>query len=199
MRQNAMFSLADKVGMIRVVEALRGTGDWDFYGSRGTADEIRTKAGVDATDIATLVGEPFPDNLVVTLSQLHFGLLCDRNNSLHMEALHTAGLPYIDLLWVSPYDLEGTIDRGGDEVTVRKATDMGGPALLRSAAKGRRLVASTIHDMWTIIEWLNGDRKDEEQFRRWLAMRAEERVRDYCARDAQFLRGLNGDYEPFQT
>lgn len=187
---NALFSLWFKDGLIDVARDLSALdAGCHFYGSRGTAGQIGEN-GFPAKDVADIVGEPFPDNLVVTLSKIHFGILCDRSNKVHMDALEAAKLPYIDVVWVSLYPLKETIEAGGDEAAVRKANDMGGVALLRSGAKGRRLVASSLADMRTILKWFRAGKPKEEGFRDWLAWRADALCAAYCKLSADYNSAL---------
>ncbi len=193
---NALFSLWYKTGLAQVVPALTAIDpDWQFYASSGTAAQI-SAAGFNATDLATKVGAPSPDHLVVTLSAIHFGILCNRQNVDHMDYLQLSGLPYIDLVWVSLYDTKKVIKDGGDEAAVIKATDMGGVALLRSGAKGRRLVAGSPPHIRRIIQHLRDGSPDDVRFRRWLAGEAEAIAASYCRQSKAHIRTLNAGYQP---
>jgi AICAR transformylase/IMP cyclohydrolase PurH len=112
-----------------------------------------------------------------------------------MAWLTKHNLPYIDLVWAQLYDLRGAIDKGQDEKAVRAATDMGGVALLRSGAKGRRLVSPSLRVTQLILEWFKAGRPNEAGFRTWLAWIAEDHCHRYCQLSAQYLLasiGLNG-------
>ena len=181
-----LFSLGDKAGLVQVAQALSALDpDWQFYGSKGTATQLKL-AGAPAQDVAGLVGDPSPDHLVVTLSKIHFGILCDATREDHMSWLREQQLPYIDLVWVTLYDIQSAIATH-NENAVRAATDMGGVALLRSAAKGRRLVASNLLTMGRIVQWLREGQPEPEQFRRWLAMKAEQAVKAHVEASSEFL------------
>lgn len=185
---NLLASLGNKDGLTDTATSLLALDPgWKFFGSKGTAAHLEV-SGIKATDIGTLVGDPSPGHLVVTLSQLHFGILCDRGNPEHMTWLDKHGLPYTDFVWVGLYDLEGALrNNSEDENAVKAATDMGGAALLRSGAKGRRLVSSSLAITKIIIEWFRAGRPNEEGFRTWLAWLAEERVARYTQASANYL------------
>jgi len=187
---NALFSLGNKEGLIEVAAALKELDPtWQFFGSKGTAEKL-DQAHFDAIDIATLVGDPSPDHLVVTLSAIHFGILADPERPDHMAWLAEHKLPYIDMVWVSLYDLEGAIVAQKSEAEVRAATDMGGIALLRSGAKGRRLVSSNLRNTRRILEWLRQGQPYEVGFRTWLAWQAEKRAAEYCQASEMYLKSL---------
>lgn len=183
---NALFSLADRKGMEEIAQRLSALGGWSFYGSKGTAGALN-KNGIAATDISTMVGDPSPDHLVVTLSAIHFGILADKGNPAHMAWLAEKGLPYIDFVWIAPYNLMTAVRKNEPEAMVQKATDMGGLALLRSGAKGRRLVSPSLEITEHILRWLETGRPNEAGFRTWLAWIAEEYCSKYCLLSAEYL------------
>lgn len=88
---------------------------------------------------------------------------------------------------VDLYPLEKTIKAGGTEEEVIKNTDLGGVALLRSAAKGRRIVISCPEDREKVLKWLKEGEPKSAYFRRWLAGKAELTVSDYCRASGLYI------------
>jgi len=103
------------------------------------------------------------------------------------EELKRLGLSRIDLLYVDLYPLEKAIkDTKNTRVEVTAHTDVGGIALLHSAAKGRRIVVSHPKDRETVISWLREGKPNEEEFVTELVARAEAVVADYVLRSARY-------------
>jgi phosphoribosylaminoimidazolecarboxamide formyltransferase/IMP cyclohydrolase len=113
--------------------------------SGGTTGYL-VKAGIQIQDVAKFVGgEAILGHKVVTLSrEISAGLLCDRDDPDEMAQMRQLGIPAIGLVFVDLYPLKDVVD---DPETTResviKMTDIGGPTLLRAAAKGRRIVVSS--------------------------------------------------------
>lgn len=186
---NALLSVFDKEGIVDFAEGLHGLG-WNIYASGGTADQIG-RAGVPVTDVAELVGgEAILGHRVVTLSrEVHAGLLADTSDENHLEELEKFGIPLLDLVCVDMYPLSSAIKSGSNEAEVTDKTDIGGPTMLRSAAKARRIVLSQRQQRQPVIEWLREGRPDEENVRRTLAATAEQEVANYVAQSAGYLAG----------
>src|SRR3989344_2240264 len=107
-----------------------------LLGSMGTAKYLNDNK-IPCRDVAEIVGPPMLGHRVVTLSrELHAGLLSTEADAAELEKL---GVPRIDLVYVTLYPLEKTIaDPKATPDDVLEKTDIGGPTLLRAAAKGRR-------------------------------------------------------------
>ena len=140
--KRALISVSDKTGLedlaIRLVRAgvqLLSTG--------GTAKFLRDR-GLSVTDVSDVTGFPeMMDGRVKTLHpMIHGALLGLRNNADHVAAMETHGITPIDLLVVNLYPFEATIAQEGVELeTAVENIDIGGPAMIRSAAKNWRDVA----------------------------------------------------------
>jgi phosphoribosylaminoimidazolecarboxamide formyltransferase/IMP cyclohydrolase len=184
----ALLSVYDKTG---IEDFARGLKELDFviYASGGTAKAL-IDAGIEVLDVSELVGgKAILGHRVVTLSrEISAGLLADKNSPGDLDEMESLGLPIIDLVCVDMYPLEDAIRQKGankDEVVLK--TDIGGPTMLRSAAKGRRIVLSHVSQRQTVLGWLKNDRPGEEQFLDNLAARAEYEVARYVFNSAKYL------------
>lgn len=158
---------------------------WTLLGSAGTAKYLNENK-VPCRDVAEIVGAPILGHRVVTLSrELHAGLLATDADQAELDKL---GVPRIDLVYVTLYPLEQTIASGASQAEVIEKTDIGGPTLLRAAAKGGRLALSSPSQIDELEAWLKWSMPEEE--REKLAMRfaaaAERRVADYVDTSAKY-------------
>lgn len=160
---------------------------WDILGSAGTTKFLAEK-GIEATDVATIVGPPILGHRVVTLSrEIHAGLLAKPEDEPELQQL---GIRRIDLVYVGLYPLEEEIAKpGATEESILEKTDIGGPALLRSAAKGRRIVLSNPAQFKPALEYIDKNREDKKYLAH-LAAEAESVVAAYAGLSADFNRRL---------
>lgn len=187
---NALISVYDKTGIAEFAGGLSKLG-WQLYASGGTAKALEA-AGLSVKDVSDLVGgTAILGHRVVTLSrEISAGLLADKDNADDMAEMKKLGLPIIDLVCVDMYPLEQTITQTPDDrLAVREQTDIGGPTMLRSGAKGRRIVLSHPSQRQTVLEWLQADKPDEAAFLDSLAARAEYEVARYMMVSAGYLNG----------
>lgn len=132
----ALVSVSDKRGVVEFVTELKRLG-WDIIATGGTMKKL-IDAGIDVINISDVTGFPeICDGRVKTLHpKVHGGLLARRDLADHMEQLAENGIETIDMVCVNLYPFEATIAREG--VTMEDAVeniDIGGPSMLRSAAK----------------------------------------------------------------
>lgn len=172
--KTALLSVYHKAGIVEFAQKLLALG-WQLLASGGTAKTLND-AGLPAKDIAELVGGgAILGHRVVTLSrQIHAGLLATESQNDRQE-LADLGIPFIDLACVDLYPLKDAIDNAGaaGAKSVLEKTDIGGPAMLRSAAKGRRIVICDPADRTKVLDWLKAGRPDKENFITALAAKAE--------------------------
>ena len=140
--KRALLSVSDKTGLVEFAHALQGFGI-ELISTGGTAQALR-EAGLSVTDVADVTGFPeMMDGRVKTLHpKIHGGLLALRDNEEHLAAMNAHGIAPLDLAVINLYPFEETIAREG--VTLTEAIeniDIGGPAMIRSAAKNWRDVA----------------------------------------------------------
>jgi phosphoribosylaminoimidazolecarboxamide formyltransferase/IMP cyclohydrolase len=137
----ALISVSDKTGVRDFAKGLSELGV-KIMSSGGTASHLR-EAGLDVTDVSDYTGFPeMMDGRVKTLHpKVHGGLLALRDNPDHMAAAERHGITLIDMVVVNLYPFEETVAR--PDVTLDEAIeniDIGGPSMLRSAAKNHRYV-----------------------------------------------------------
>lgn len=185
-KRTALLSVYDKTGIVEFAQVLIKL-NWNIYSSGGTA-KVLSEAGVAVTDVAELVGgAAILGHRVVTLSrEVHAGLLARPIKEDHDE-LEGLGIPFIDLVCVDLYPLaEEIAKQGATTESVIENTDIGGPTMLRSAAKGRRIVVADANGRKEVVDWLKAGEPHSQVFRNHLAARAEAVVAGYCLESSRY-------------
>jgi phosphoribosylaminoimidazolecarboxamide formyltransferase / IMP cyclohydrolase len=136
----ALISVSDKTGLVEFARALANN-DVDLISTGGTASALRL-AGLKVRDVAEVTGFPeMMDGRVKTLHPMvHGGLLALRDDDEHLVAMAAHGIEPIDLLVVNLYPFEQTVARGASYDDCIENIDIGGPAMIRAAAKNHRFV-----------------------------------------------------------
>jgi phosphoribosylaminoimidazolecarboxamide formyltransferase / IMP cyclohydrolase len=139
--RRALLSVSDKEGLADLGTALAARGV-ELVSTGGTAKALRA-AGLTVRDVSDLTGFPeMMDGRVKTLHPMvHGGLLAVRDEPEHAKAMAEHGIGAIDLVVVNLYPFEKTVASGADRDTVIENIDIGGPSMVRSAAKNHRYVA----------------------------------------------------------
>jgi phosphoribosylaminoimidazolecarboxamide formyltransferase / IMP cyclohydrolase len=137
----ALISVSDKSGVAEFARALSGYGV-ELVSTGGTRKAL-SEAGLTVLDVSELTGFPeMMDGRVKTLHPaVHGGLLAVRGNPQHVEAMRAQKIRPIDLLVVNLYPFEETTARGADFAVCIENIDIGGPAMIRAAAKNHDDVA----------------------------------------------------------
>src|SRR4051812_33451035 len=137
----ALLSVSDKSGLIEFARALAGHGV-ELVSTGGTAKAIAA-AGLKVRDVSELTGFPeMMDGRVKTLHpKVHGGLLAIRDNPEHAGAMAEHGIGAIDLVVVNLYPFAQTVARGAGRDEIIENIDIGGPSMVRSAAKNHDHVA----------------------------------------------------------
>ncbi len=190
--RRALLSVHDKTGVVEFARALVGLGA-EILSTGGTARTLR-EAGLSVTDVAEVTGFPeMLDGRVKTLHpRLHGGILARRDVPEHLAALDRHGILPIDLVAVTLYPFEATVARAG--VSLAEAIeqiDIGGPSLIRGAAKNAAHVAIvTDPDQYEAVldELRRGDGALSAETRHRLAFEAFRRTAQYDAAIAAYLR-----------
>ncbi|HEX4646879.1 MAG TPA: bifunctional phosphoribosylaminoimidazolecarboxamide formyltransferase/IMP cyclohydrolase [Verrucomicrobiae bacterium] len=197
--QRALISVSDKTGLAPLAEALQRA-DVELISTGGTAKALR-EAGLRVTDLSAFTGFPeMMDGRVKTLHpKIHGGLLYVRGDEKHEAAAKTHGIEPIDLVVVNLYPFEQTVAR--PDVTLREAIeniDIGGPSMLRSAAKN--------HESVTVLtdpaDYAEAARQITEagntllEFRRKMAAKVFARTAEY---DSAIAAHLSRAFEPATT
>lgn len=138
--QRALLSVSDKTGLIDLGTALAAHGV-ALVSTGGTAKALR-EAGLEVSDISELTGFPeMMDGRVKTLHPVvHGGLLAVRGNAEHVAAMETHGIGAIDLVVVNLYPFAQTVAKGASREEIIENIDIGGPSMVRSAAKNHESV-----------------------------------------------------------
>ncbi|MEL0002534.1 MAG: bifunctional phosphoribosylaminoimidazolecarboxamide formyltransferase/IMP cyclohydrolase [Rhodospirillales bacterium] len=141
----ALISVSDKTGIVEFGKFLAASGV-EVISTGGTRKAL-VEAGVPAIEVAEITGFPeILDGRVKTLHpKVHGGLLAVRGLKDHKAALENHGLPEIDLLVVNLYPFESTVAAGADADTCIENIDIGGPAMIRAAAKNHGYVTVVTH------------------------------------------------------
>jgi phosphoribosylaminoimidazolecarboxamide formyltransferase / IMP cyclohydrolase len=137
----ALLSVSDKTGIIELGQALAAQGV-ELVSTGGTATALRN-AGLEVRDISDLTGFPeMMDGRVKTLHpKVHGGLLSVRNNPEHQASMAEHQIAPIDLVVVNLYPFAQTVAKGADRDEIIENIDIGGPSMVRSAAKNHESVA----------------------------------------------------------
>ncbi len=141
--RRALISVSDKTGL-EIIAPWLGSYGVEIYSTGGTAEALR-KLGVAHGDISQLTGFPeIMDGRVKTLHpNVHGGILAKQDDATHRAAIDKHGIKPFDLIIVNLYPFMDTVKRGADAAACIENIDIGGPAMIRAAAKN--------HDYITII------------------------------------------------
>ncbi len=183
--RTALLSVYHKDGIVEFAAGLRELG-FGLLSSGGTAKTL-TDHGIPVRDIADIVGKPILGHRVVTLSrEVHAGILA-RDIPEDIEELERLGIPRIDLVCVDFYPLEEAVAAPTATAgSVIELTDIGGPTLVRSAAKARRIVVCKPDQRESVLTWLREGEPGAEAFLAQLAADAEAQVAWYCLVSARY-------------
>ncbi len=195
----ALISVSDKTALRELAHALAARGI-ELVSTGGTATVLRTE-GLGVRDVAQITGFPeMMDGRVKTLHpKIHGGLLALRDNDAHVSAMVAHGIAPIDLLVVNLYPFEATVARGADEAEAVENIDIGGPAMIRAAAKNHAHVAvlTDPEDYADLLAELDtNDGQTRLAFRRRLAQRAYARTAAYDAAVSNWMAGAIGEAAP---
>src|SRR4051794_36440990 len=188
----ALLSVSDKTGLAEFARALVGHGV-ELVSTGGTAKAIAA-AGLKVRDVSELTGFPeMMDGRVKTLHpKVHGGLLAIRDNAEHAQAMTAHGIAPIDLLVVNLYPFEATVDKGAGFEECIENIDIGGPAMIRAAAKNHDDVAVVVEaqDYQAVLDELAANQGATTlHLRRRLAAKAYARTAAYDAAISNWFAG----------
>ncbi|WCJ59357.1 bifunctional phosphoribosylaminoimidazolecarboxamide formyltransferase/IMP cyclohydrolase [Fontisphaera persica] len=193
--QRALLSVSDKTGLLPLAQTLVEAGV-ELISTGGTAKALR-EAGLPVKDISAHTGFPeMMDGRVKTLHpKIHGGLLCIRGNPEHEAAARQHDIAMIDLVVVNLYPFEQTVAR--PQVTLHEAIeniDIGGPSMLRSAAKNHESVTVVVDpaDYGVVAEQIKAQGNTTLELRRRLAAKVFARTAAY---DAAIAAHLTAQFE----
>ena len=193
----ALISVSDKTGVVEFAQQLRSLG-WEIIATGGTMKLLRD-SNVEVINISDVTGFPeICDGRVKTLHpKVHGGLLARRDDESHLQALKDNGIEFIDMVCVNLYPFRQTIAK--PDVTMEDAIeniDIGGPSMLRSAAKNYKDVTVVCDpaDYATIIEEIKEGGNTTVGTRLQLSAKAYTHTAEYDSMIATYMRkaaGLN--------
>ena len=197
--ERALISVSDKTALVELGQALA---QWDIeiLSTGGSAQALRA-AGLAVTEVSTHTGFPeIMDGRVKTLHPtIHGGLLARRDLDSHQQAMSEHGIAPIDLLVVNLYPFAQTVAAGAQDADCIEQIDIGGPAMIRAAAKNHAFVTVVTDpaDYDTVIENLNrGAGTTTPELRRTLAARAYGHTAAYDGMVAGWFEHKHGNSFP---
>jgi phosphoribosylaminoimidazolecarboxamide formyltransferase/IMP cyclohydrolase len=199
--RRALLSVTDKTGLVELAKVLQQQYGVELWGSGGTRRHLE-QAGLSVHDIAALTG--FPEILDGRVKTLHpavyAGLLARRDKAEHLAELTRHQLPLIDLVVCNLYPFETTITRPGvTEEEVIENIDIGGPCLIRAAAKNFDGVAVLVEpgQYERFLQVLaEHDGQTPREYRLQLAAQAFARIREYDAAIAAWFSQVSLGSQP---
>jgi len=193
---NALISVSDKTGIVEFAAALHTLGI-RLLSTGGTASLLAAH-GLAVTEVADMTGFPeMLDGRVKTLHpKVHGGLLARRDLPTHMAALQAHGIDPIDILVVNLYPFEATVAKAG--CTLEDAIeniDIGGPAMVRSAAKNWKdvVVLTDASQYGQVLDELRATGKVSTKTRFALGVAAFNRISQYDGAISDYLSGIADD------
>jgi phosphoribosylaminoimidazolecarboxamide formyltransferase / IMP cyclohydrolase len=193
---NALISVSDKTGVLELAQGLHALGV-KLLSTGGTA-KLLADQGLPVTEVADVTGFPeMLDGRVKTLHpKVHGGLLARRDVPAHMAALKEHGIATIDLLVVNLYPFEATVAKPG--CTLEDAIeniDIGGPAMVRSAAKNWKDVGvlTDASQYAAVLGELQSDGKLSDKTKFALSVAAFNRISNYDAAISDYLSRIQAD------
>ena len=191
MRKQALLSVSDKVGIVDFARGLVSKG-YHILSTGGTA-KLLAKEGVEVEEVADYTGFPeMLDGRVKTLNpKIHAGILASKDDPAHMQTLTEKGIRPFDLVCVNLYDFAGAVERNLSLEDAVEEIDIGGPCMLRAAAKNFHSVLVLSSPQWygaAMDELRNKDMNVGLEFRQIMASRAFEATSRYDALITSYLR-----------
>ncbi|MEQ3710533.1 MAG: bifunctional phosphoribosylaminoimidazolecarboxamide formyltransferase/IMP cyclohydrolase [Tateyamaria sp.] len=194
--RRALISVSDKTGLVEFATALAGQGI-ELLSTGGTARALRD-AGLNVKDVADVTGFPeMMDGRVKTLHPVvHGGLLALRDNDDHVASMEEHSIGPIDLVVVNLYPFEETVAKGAPYGEVIENIDIGGPAMIRSAAKNHGFVTVVVDvaDYDAVLSELSDHSgKTSYALRQRLAQTAYARTAAYDTAVSTWMAGAVGE------
>ena len=195
MKKRALISVSDKTGIVDFAKRLAKLG-YEIISTGGTYRVLK-EAGLELMQIDELTGFPeCLDGRVKTLHPVvHAGILAMRDNKAHMDKLEELGINTIDIVAVNLYPFKQTILKEGTELAEAiENIDIGGPTMIRAAAKNYRDVAVVVNpeDYETVLSELENNGEVSLKTKLYLCYSVFEHTAAYDALITQYLRGQAG-------
>ena len=199
-KPRALISVSDKTGMTDLAEGLSALG-YEVVSTGGSAKAI-SDVGVEVTTVDQITSFPeMLDGRVKTLHPaVHGGILARRDLETHVEAVKKHDIGYIDVVAVNLYPFRETVAAGGDFAKCVENIDIGGPAMIRAAAKNHPFVYVLVDsaDYKPLIEHIKSEPSPEDdlKFRKRLAWKAYQHCASYDSVVSEYLWSEIGEGQP---
>lgn len=189
--RRAILSVTDKSGLVEFASFLRSSGV-ELVSTGGTQKALEA-AGIEVVPVSTVTG--FPEILggrVKTLHpKIHAGILANKDDPFHLQTLAQMDIQPFDLVCVNLYDFSGAVERKLSLIEAVEEIDIGGPCLLRAAAKNFHSVLVLAEPGWyetARVELAANGMKASLEFRQAMASRAFEATSRYDTLIASYMR-----------
>lgn len=191
MKKRALISVSDKTGVVDFAKSLEALG-YEIISTGGTATALRNE-GIDVINVSDITGFPeCLDGRVKTLHpMIHAGILAMRDNSEHMEQIEKLGVTPIDIVAINLYPFKATIEKEG--VSFEECIeniDIGGPTMIRAAAKNYRDVAVIVDplDYDVVVSQIKENGSVSLETKTDLAYKVFEHTSEYDTLISKYLR-----------
>lgn len=196
--KRALLSVSDKTGLIEFAKFLASKGV-EILSTGGTAKALRD-AGIKVTDVSAHTGFPeIMDGRVKTLHpKIHGGILAVRGEKTHEQAMKEHGIAPIDLVAINLYPFEATVAKGANFEACIENIDIGGPSMVRSAAKNHKFVTIVVDpdDYAHVMEEMKTGGETTAGTRRMLAAKAFSRTAAYDSAISGWMNAQEGTLFP---
>lgn len=198
MHKNALISVSDKNGIVEFARQIKDAG-YRLLSTGGTFKALQ-EAGLEPVQVSDYTGSPeIMDGRVKTLHpKIHGGILGRRDDENDIKQANEQGIEWIDIVVVNLYPFEQTVESGADEATVIENIDIGGPSMLRSAAKNHQFVTVVTHpeDYELVANELAKDGETTLETRKLLAYKTFQRTSEYDRSIAFYMSKVSNQPEP---
>ncbi len=188
MKKRALLSVSDKSGIVEFAKRLEQNG-YEIISTGGTYKLLK-ESGVKAIEIdeVTKFPECFEGRVKTLNPYIHGGILHRRDKQSHIDQARELGVEAIDLVCVNLYPFKATIERTDDFEEIIENIDIGGPAMVRSAAKNfdSVLIVTDVADYDAVLDAIEND-KNSVEFRRSLMIKAYEHTAAYDSMIANYM------------
>jgi len=196
----ALLSVSDKAGIVEFAKGLEKLG-WEIISTGGTYKNL-SEAGVKVIEIdeVTKFPECFEGRVKTLNPYVHGGILHKRGDEAHVAQAKELGVEGIDLVCVNLYPFKETIERTDDFGEIIENIDIGGPTMVRSAAKNFNdvLIVTDVNDYDAVLTALE-NKEDSLEFRRNLMIKAFEHTAAYDSMIANYMNGrFNNGFGEYQ-
>ncbi|MGC9081159.1 bifunctional phosphoribosylaminoimidazolecarboxamide formyltransferase/inosine monophosphate cyclohydrolase [Sulfurihydrogenibium sp.] len=197
--KRALISVSDKTGIVEFAKELVNLG-YQIVSSSGTAKHLKEN-GIEVLEVSQITGFPeILDGRVKTLHpKIHGGILAIRDNPQHLKQLNENDITPIDIVVINLYPFEETVKKGADLDEIIENIDIGGPAMVRAAAKNYKFVTiiTDPNDYETVIKELKENGDVSIDTRKLLSLKAFRHTALYDSIIATVLNekfGINEDF-----